>query len=161
MAKAVMVLFGVLLAALSQAEVKTGELSPSYLGKNRAGEDVQVGANRDNVIVATFWSTKCESCLREMEVLEGVQRKINKNKLEVIAINYKQGAKTFKKIKKKLSKYTMTVTHDRYGKVGKEFGVESLPHTVIIDKSGIVRHIHQGYDDAMIIGVLKEIEVLL
>lgn len=131
----------------SHAEIRVGDFPPSYLGKNRAGDDVQLSKMQGKVVVATFWATWCPPCLKEMDVLEGIQRQVGKGKLEIIAINFKEDRKVFRRIKKQLKNFEITLTHDRKGLISSKYGVKSLPHMVIMDKLGKVAKINIGYGD--------------
>jgi len=66
-------------------------------------------------------------------------------------------------IKDFLSKQTfkLTVALDAEGKVGEAYGVEGIPQTVLIDKDGKVRAVHVGYDPAMRVQLVKQLEEML
>jgi len=53
------------------------------------------------------------------------------------------------------------VALDTDGKAGAAFGVSDIPHTVIIDREGVVRHVHRGFMPGMEAQLRKEIEILL
>jgi len=53
------------------------------------------------------------------------------------------------------------VATDRWGKAGQAFGVRGIPHSVLIDKKGVVRHVHVGFMPGMEKTLKKEIATLL
>lgn len=146
---------------MSWAKVVVGDVPPSFLGKEPTGESVELSEMKGKVVVATFWASWCAPCLKEMDVLEGIQTQVGKDKLEVVAINFKEGKRTYNKIRKKLKNLSITMTHDRRGKISKTYDVNSVPHMFIINKSGFVAHIHRGYGEGMIPILVDELNKLL
>jgi thiol-disulfide isomerase/thioredoxin len=143
------------------AAVEVGDIPPSYLGENRNGDEVQLSEMGGKVVVATFWATWCPPCMKEMQVLEGIQRQVGKDKLEIVAINFKQNKKIYRKIKKSLKAFEITLTHDKRGRISEKYGVKSLPHMFIINKSGEIAHIHKGYGEAMVDQLIRELNELI
>ena len=123
------------------AEVLVGDIPPSYLGKDKDGERVELSEMKGKVVVSTFW---CPPCLKEMQVLEGIQRQLGKDKLEVVAINFKEGRKTYRAIVRNLEDFQITLTYDHKGKVANRYKVNTIPRMYIIDKSGRVSYVHKG-----------------
>ena len=150
-----------LLSFSLKAEIMVGETPPSYLGMNRGGIEVQLSKMKGKVVVATFWATWCPSCLKEMQILEGIQRQVGKDRLEIVAINFKENTRVFRKIKKILIDYQITLTHDRKGIISKKYGVKAIPHMFIIDKFGKVAKIHIGYGEKMMPQLIEELNELI
>ena len=144
-----------------KAEIKVGEFPPSYLGMNRSGDEVQLSNMKGKVVVATFWASWCPPCMKEMPILEGIQRQVGKDKLEIVAINFKQNKKIYRKIIKILKDIEITLTHDRKGKISKKYNVKSIPHMFIINKQGEIAHIHKGYNESMLPQLVGELNKLV
>ena len=156
-----MLIIALLLSFSLKAEIKLGDTPPSYLGIDRSGEEIQLSDMKGKVVVATFWATWCPPCMKEMQILEGIQRQVGKDKLEIVAINFKQSKKTYRKIKKLLKDLQITLTHDKKGRISKKYNVKSLPHMFIINKHGEIAHIHIGYSEAMLPQLIDELNELI
>ena len=156
-----MLIIALLLSFSLKAEIKLGDTPPSYLGIDRSGEEIQLSDMKGKVVVATFWATWCPPCMKEMQILEGIQRQVGKDKLEIVAINFKQSKKIYRKIKRVLKDLQITLTHDKKGRISKKYNVNSLPHMFIINKQGEIAHIHIGYSEAKLPQLIAELNGLI
>lgn len=141
--------------------VQGGDIPPDYLGADSDGRDVRVRALRGKVVVITFWASWCGYCLKELPVLEKIQRVAGKADLEVVAINQRESTRLYRKMLARLSGLSLTMTHDRYGKIGDAYGVVGIPHLVMVDREGEVAYVHRGYNENMLDGIIAEINELL
>ena len=145
----------------SDFKLKMGDLAPAYLGRDRDGEEVNLENMRGKVTVVSFWATWCPPCLKELPVLENIQGQVGKDKLEVVAVNFKEPRKHFNKIKKKLANLKLTLTHDRKGRISKKYGVTALPHVLIIDKQGKIIYQNLGYGEKGVMELVAKLNELL
>lgn len=143
------------------AKVKVGAEPPAYLGEDRQGQDVLLSEKKGKVIVATFWASWCPPCLKELNVLDGIQQEVDKENLEVIAINFKEDNSRYRKIKREFSSYIITMTRDRNGYIGRKFGVEGVPHLLLINKEGKIHKIYRGYGEGMLPKLIDDLNSLL
>ncbi|MDQ7049445.1 MAG: TlpA disulfide reductase family protein [Enterobacterales bacterium] len=111
-----------------------GEPVPDYLGKNRHGDKIYASQLKGKVVVISFWASWCGPCRKELPLLEAIQRQVGKESFQVVAINYKESRKAFRKIKQSLKSYQLTITHDAKGFISRKFGVKSLPFMFILNK---------------------------
>ena len=58
-------------------------------------------------------------------------------------------------------KLELPVTLDPQGEGGRAFGVRGIPHLAVIDRDGVVRHVHIGYDPGGADRLERELEALL
>ena len=152
----------VLLFSVSiNAKVSVGDMPPSYLGKDKNGDSIELSEMKGKVVVATFWATWCPPCMKEMELLEQIQRQVGKEQLEVVAINFKESRKTYKKIVKLLKDFEITITYDRKGRVANKYEIDAVPRMFIINKSGTVAYTHKGYGEDMLPKIIDELNGLL
>jgi len=135
--------------------LELGDIPPSYLGKDSSGIEVMLESYKGKVVVISFWASWCTPCLKELPILENIQNKIGTDKIKVIAINFKEDRKKFRKIKKLLSSLNLTLTHDKRGAIGKEFGVEAIPNLFIIGKDGQLVFHNVGYGESSIDKIVK------
>lgn len=144
-----------------QADVDVGHTPSSYLGVNQHGDDVELENMTGKVVVATFWASWCPPCLKELPILEDIQRQVGKDELEIVAINFKESKKTYNAIKRKLKDLSITLTHDKRGAISKKFDVVAIPHMFIIDKSGKVAYIYRGYGEDSHERIVESLNTLL
>lgn len=88
------------------------------------------------VVIIDFWATWCSNCIEEFPHLDSLQ-KIFKDDLQVITVT----DETEERIKRYLSNNTMKlpIVIDTSRSIGSIFPHIVIPHTILIDKSGVIR----------------------
>jgi thiol-disulfide isomerase/thioredoxin len=131
-------------ATAATASPQIGEVPPDLLGKTPKGEEVRISGHRGQVLVVTFWASWCPHCRRQFPVLDALQRH-DPARLRVVVVNYKEDPATYRAVLRQARDATVTWTHDRSGAISGAYGVDSVPHTFVIDKAGRVAGIRRGY----------------
>ena len=103
------------------------------------GDPVALAASRGKVTVLDFWATWCGPCLAAMPRLDQLARK--HPELAVLAINLDDAAAARALFDER--HYAMTLVADD-GDASQRYGVSSIPHTVLIDRHGVVRDVIRG-----------------
>ena len=107
------------------------------------------------VLYVDFWASWCPPCAKSFPFLNEMDRDFKDSGLQVIGVNMDQApddAKAF------LAKYpaNFTVASDANEKCAKGFDVQAMPSSYLIDRNGVIRHIHLGFRD----GEAKELRAL-
>ena len=102
------------------------------------GPPTDLASLRGKIVIVDFWATWCQPCLRALPRLERVAQSRD---VVVLAINLDDAARAFALWKAR--GYSMTLLSDN-GDVSARYGVGSIPHTVVIDRAGVVRHVSRG-----------------
>ncbi len=146
-------LFTILLLALASAPsafaaLKEGDAAPDFKVNTYSGDEVSPSAYLGKVVVLSFWASWCAPCLKEMPILEGIQKAAGKDRIQVMAINI-EDRQTFRKVARKMQKESlqMLVVWDTHEHAQRAFEVKAIPKMVIIDKAGKILRIHQGYSE--------------
>lgn len=137
-------------------KVNKGDVPPAELGLSRDGKLIETTQFGGKVLVVTFWATWCGPCRAEIAYLEALQRKVSKDILQVVAINIEERA-VFREAVRKMSDYKILVANDSYKRYAGAFGVNGIPHMLIIGKDGKVAAVHRGYSEAFIPTLVEEI----
>lgn len=159
-----MTLLAALLLALvgpAHAGVVRGEAPPDLLGKDQNGEEFRISAHRGQVVVVTFWASWCGYCLKEMPVLEGLQRAVGPERLKVVAVNMKEHPRTYRAIMRQLKDVGLIMTHDRDGAISDAFDVQAVPRLFMVDKAGRLAYVHSGYSEASLPKIVDKVNELL
>ena len=107
------------------------------------------------VLYVDFWASWCPPCAKSFPFLNEMDHDFKDSGLQVIGVNMDQApddAKAF------LAKYPahFTVAADTNETCAKGFDVQAMPSSYLIDRNGVIRHIHLGFRD----GEAKELRVL-
>jgi thiol-disulfide isomerase/thioredoxin len=118
------------------------------------GDRVTLAASRGKITVLDFWATWCKPCLASMPRLDRVAR--SHPDVAVIAVNIDDPVAARALFDQR--GYAMTLVTDD-GDTSQRYSVSAVPHTVIIDRRGVVRQVVRGTADiAAIIETIRTAE---
>jgi thiol-disulfide isomerase/thioredoxin len=101
------------------------------------GQPTTLADARGRVLLVNFWATWCVPCVQEMGSLDRVQGALGVEGLTVLAISQdRNGIDAVRPFYDKLGLANLGVYLDPKGTVAREFKVEALPVSVIIDRDG-------------------------
>lgn len=103
------------------------------------GPPVTLAGTRGKVVVLDFWATWCAPCLASMPKLDQLAR--SHPDVVVIAINLDDPAGARALFEQR--HYAMTLVFDE-GHTDERYGVTAIPHTVILDRRGVIREVVRG-----------------
>lgn len=94
---------------------------------------------KGKVVVLNFWATWCEPCISEIPTIEGLIKAVEGKDIAVlpVSIDYK-GAEVVKEFYSEKKITSMPVYIDTKGKAFREFKLQALPSTLVINKKGMV-----------------------
>jgi thiol-disulfide isomerase/thioredoxin len=133
--------------ALMAAPVVAGDaatLAADFSLKSRSGEAVSLGALKGQVVLINFWATWCGPCRKEMPLLEQIQRKYAPLGFTMLGVNVEEDTRLMETFLKDVP-VTFPILLDPANGVSKLYNVSAMPSTVIVDRKGNVRFIHQGF----------------
>jgi thiol-disulfide isomerase/thioredoxin len=124
--------------------MKTGDEAPGLAlpqidRAGQLGDKLTLAAMRGKVTVLDFWATWCNPCLAAMPRLEKLARSHPDVAVLTINLDDPAGARALFTERG----YTMKLLADD-GDVSQRYGVTSIPHTVIIDRRGVIRDVIRG-----------------
>ena len=134
--------------ALARAdnELSPGMLAPGFELANLV-DDTQRRALKDysgQVVYLDFWASWCGPCLVAMPKIEALRQSINSDEFVVLAINVDRDLKKARKFLTKIGVgYDSLV--DEQGRVSASYGLNAMPSSFVINRSGVVTKVHEGF----------------
>jgi thiol-disulfide isomerase/thioredoxin len=111
---------------------------------------------RGKVVYVDFWASWCAPCAKSMPFLNDLSNQLSNQGLQVVGINMDENPKDAKDF---LAQYpaNFTIASDNVGHCAESFGVKAMPSSYLIDRHGVVRHIHLGFRD----GEAEQLQTLI
>jgi cytochrome c biogenesis protein CcmG/thiol:disulfide interchange protein DsbE len=121
-------------------------LAPDFTLRDVAGRSVRLSDYRGKVVVLNFWATWCPPCRAEIPWFIDFQNRYRDSGLAVIGVSFDQGWDAVRPFVAKTGiNYPQVMgTDDVAALYG---GVDSLPTTLVIDRTGRVTAVHSGLVD--------------
>lgn len=149
-------------AALLSTTVQIGDTPADLVGRDAAHHEIRLGDYRGKIVVIDFWASWCSPCLKELTVLDSIQKQVSKDHLIVLAVNYGEGTHRFAQVAKLFGDNThLMLVGDPNGAIGKPYGIKSIPFVVVIGRDGKVFDIRHGYSESEIPKFIEELNGLL
>ncbi len=120
-----------------------GRQAPAFQLKDLQGNDVSLAQFRGKIVMLDFWATWCGPCRITMPLLEELQHE-HPNDFTLLAVNVGDPPDTVAPYVQQ-HRVSARVLLDVDGVVGSAYGSESIPMQVLIDQTGVIRHIQAGY----------------
>jgi thiol-disulfide isomerase/thioredoxin len=131
-------------AATGATAKAIGTAAPAFELDLVSGGSFRPADAKGKVLVLDFWATWCGPCLKAMPEIMATLKDLPPDQVQLIAVNQaqpKQEVATFLTTRG----WDLTVALDLDQKVGKLYGVEGIPHTVVIGPDGKIAWSKVGY----------------
>jgi thiol-disulfide isomerase/thioredoxin len=126
--------------------VASGRPAPDFTLRRSTGGQVRLAelTAGHKVVLLSFWASWCGPCLKEMPMLARLEQELGQQGLAVLAINVEGDAEKVRRVRAdSAAARRLTVLLDD-GEVAERYGAHTLPHLVLVDRQGTVRHVHVG-----------------
>ncbi|MGV3722723.1 MAG: TlpA family protein disulfide reductase [Actinomycetota bacterium] len=146
MAAAATALLAVLAATPGTAEIARGELPPDFTGSTLDGRKITLSNFRGkNPVVLNFFAEFCPPCKKEFPHLKALDERHRAKGLKVLAVSLDEDRKTAAVVPNQ-AKTSFPVIFDPKGGIAEKYGVQAIPHTVVLDRQGKVHAVLIGLD---------------
>jgi peroxiredoxin len=147
-------------AGLASAATAVGANAPDFTLKTLGGPNMRLQEQRGKVVLVNFWATWCGPCRKEIPHLNRIADKYKSSGLVLMGVNVDDDVRNASDVATKL-KVSFPVLLDTDKRVSKLYDLNSMPSTMVIDRSGRVRYLHRGYQDGYEDQYEKQIRDLL
>jgi peroxiredoxin len=121
-----------------------GTAAPDFALPARDGGTVHLSSLKGQVVMINFWATWCGPCRQEMPLLAKLQAKYEPLGFTLLGVNIEPDSTAAQEWLKGMT-VDFPILFDRQNDVAAHFGVQGMPSSVFIDRTGNVRYVHQGY----------------
>jgi thiol-disulfide isomerase/thioredoxin len=149
--------FSLLLSAPTALAVAVGDAAPgcalSPLGES---QNLDLSEYKGKVVYVDFWASWCGPCAKSFPFLNEMNQQFKDRGLQIVGVNLDENADDAKAF---LAKYPagFTVAADAGNQCARDFDVKAMPSSYIIDRQGVVHHVHLGFRP----GEAREVRMLV
>jgi thiol-disulfide isomerase/thioredoxin len=108
------------------------------------GEKFVLQEQRGKVVVLDFWATWCGPCLKALPELMEALKDLPSDQVKLVGVNQAEQAEVVERFLKNRN-WNLLTALDSDQAVGRQLGVESIPHTVVIGPDGKIALVKTGY----------------
>ena len=137
-----------------------GKDAPDFALHALVGSNVRLSEHLGDVVVVSFWGSRCGPCATQLNALNRSLSTYASVGLKVFGVSVDDDQVRALEYAKGQS-VAFPLLLDPSKSVSRTYVVDNLPMTVLIDRGGVVRHVHRDYsskDEAL---YLQELRALL
>jgi peroxiredoxin len=118
--------------------------APSFTLQSVDGRTVSLAQFRGDVVMINFWASWCGPCRQEMPLLDSIYKQYKDMGFTLLGVNVEPDPHNADAWLKR-TPVSYPILYDPQSQVSQLYRVQAMPTTVIIDRHGIVRFVHNGY----------------
>lgn len=124
------------------------------------GAQITVAGLQGQVYIVDFWASWCEPCADEMPVLERLYNQHRASGFTVIGVSQDSGASNVQQFLRRIP-VTFPIVLDNTHAVAGRYSPPRMPTSFIVDRRGIVRHVHAGFRSSDAPAMEREVAALV
>ena len=142
----VLALAALLPLASPSLAVEPGEPVPSISlpRLDESGKPVALSGLRGKVVYVDFWASWCLPCRISMPALDRLYKEHGAKGFEVVGVNKDVRPEDAERFLKRVP-VTFVLVSDGSDIAAKAFHVKTMPSGYLVDRKGVVRHVHGGF----------------
>ena len=147
-----------MLSGLARAELKKGDKIPDLSSYKLEGA---VPKLQGQVVLFDFWASWCDPCKASFPEMEKLHKAYASRGLTILAVSVDEKRANMERFLK-ANKITFATARDAEQKLVAAADVQTMPTSFLIDRSGKIRFIHNGFRGEQTVKEYRqEIEQLL
>lgn len=131
-------------AAAEPAYRLLGQGAPDFALRATSGTNFRLSEYRGQVVLLTFWGSRCSLCAPQLASLSRLVDTYRSAGLMALAVNVDDD---------QLAAAEFAIAHpvsfpvllDPEKRVAREYRIDSLPMLLLVDRAGVIRHVHRDY----------------
>lgn len=147
-------------AAATVAAVDVGARAPELNARTLEGRRLRMADLRGKVVIVDFWASWCEPCREEMPVLERLYQRYEDRGLVVVGVSVDRALRNARGFLRR-TRVSFPIIHDAGHRIADRYSPPTMPSSYIVDRRGVIRHVHEGFRSGDAQRMEREVRALL
>ena len=146
-------------AALADAPSLIGKDAPDFVLKAIDGNNLRLSEFRGQVVLVNFWARWAGDSRREMAALNRINTTYERAGLVVLGVSVDEDLRRAREYADAM-KVSYPIMFDTGSDIGRDYQLQKMPMTILVDRSGVVRYSHVGFkrgDDRVYLERIREL----
>lgn len=144
----------------ASAKAAKGQRAPGFNLSSLKGDKVSLSGLTGQVVVVDFWAQWCGPCKEELPQLDKLQKEYAGKGVKIITVNIDKQRDNAEKLVKMLG-LSLEVLLDPSGAVAASYDLPKMPSSYVVDKKGVIRYVHEGFESGDVARFKKELDELV
>jgi peroxiredoxin len=147
-------------APAAEAQSLVGKDAPDFVLKANDGANLRLSEFRGQVVLVNFWARWAGDTHREMRALDKINTTYRRAGLVVLGISVDEDLRRAQEFADSM-KVSYPIMFDVGSDIGRDYQLAKMPVTILVDRSGVVRFSHVGFQRGDDRAYLEQIRELL
>jgi peroxiredoxin len=149
-----------LVATVAAQSLSVGARAPEIGLRDFNGQNVRMADLRGKVVIVDFWASWCAPCREELPVLNRLYSRYREQGLVVVGVSVDRTERNARGFLRR-TPVDFRVVHDSAHAVAGRYNPPTMPSSYIVDRRGVIRHIHEGFRSGDAAVIEREVRALL
>lgn len=121
-----------------------GQSAPDFALPAVSGDNVRLSESLGQPVILTFWGSHCAQCAAQLTRLDRLYDTYRSSGLVVLAVSVDDDMDRARRYARAHpAHYPVLLDEAKF--VSRAYAIDRLPTTILIDRSGVVRYLHDQY----------------
>jgi peroxiredoxin len=139
-----MILVAAMAVSIAAAPTLVGKEAPDFVLRGLDGRNLRLSEFRGQVVLVNFWTRSDGDSRQQMPQLDRINTTYQRAGLMVLGVSVDEDLRRAKEFATAMS-VTYPILFDTGTGIGKDYLLQKMPMTILVDRAGIVRYAAVGF----------------
>src|SRR6202140_1085398 len=131
-------------ASIGAAPTLLGKDAPDFVLRATDGRNLRMSEFRGQVVMVNFWARWAGDSRQEMAALDRINTTYNRAGLVVLGVSVDEDLDRAREFAAAM-KVSYPMMFDTGSNIGRDYLLEKMPMTILVDRAGVVRYSNVGF----------------
>ena len=121
-----------------------GKDAPDFVLKSEDGRNLRLSEFRGQVVLVNFWARWASDSREEIPALDRINTTYNRAGLVVLGVSVDEDSRRAREFADAM-KVGYPILFDTSSDIGRDYLLQKMPVTILVDRSGVVRYSNVGF----------------